>query len=371
MKIIFAIDTLQTGGAEKSTLDIVSRLPKDIEPVVVSFYNKLELKRDFEKQGIRCVNFQLTGKYELKKALKLFKDFCIIEQPDLVVATLFRAEIITRIVCNKLKIKNIGTFVNDTYSKYELEDLSLLMKMKIGFFWFVNRWTAQYCYRFLANSESIKASNANNLLLQESDIDVIFRGRKVSNFEYQVTHRFSKEAIHFLNIGRLLKRKGQYELIEAFARFNEKVPNSRLSIAGEGGFRTQLEALIRKYNLEDKVKLLGNVKNVPALLSECDVFVFPSYYEGFSGALVEAMLAGAPIIASDISMNKEAVQHLETSYLFKVKDVAALEQGMMYAYENKEKMKDMAHKARMVAEEKYDIEKIAQQHAQLYRGYMV
>lgn len=370
IKIIFAIDTLQTGGAEKSTLDIASRLPKDVEAIVVSFYNNLELLPAFESAGIRCVNFKLNGKYSFAKAKSLFKELCINEKPNLVVATLFRAEIITRIVCKELKIKNIGTFVNDTYSGYELKDLSLSMKVKISLFWILNRWTARYCFKFLANSESIKASNSEKLLLDSSKIDVIFRGRKISDFKLNVVNRFKNEEIHFLNVGRLLKRKGQAELIEAFANFHKTYSNSRLSIAGEGTYRTYLEGLINKYEIGHKVKLLGNVNNVPELLSECDVFVFPSYYEGFSGALVEAMLGGAPILASDISMNKEAVKHLDTAYLFKVMDVSSLEKALMFAVTNKEKMKVMAQKARFIAEQKYDIEQIAEQHAALYRKYI-
>lgn len=368
-KIIFAIDTLQTGGAEKSTLDIVSRLPRSITPIVVSFYNNLELKTSFDDAGIRTQNFQLKEKYAFAKGIKLFKQFCVEENPDLVVATLFRAEIISRIVCHQLKIKNIGTFVNDTYSRYELEDLSAFMKLKIGFFWVVNRWTANYCHRFLANSESIKSSNVKKMLLRSSDVDVIYRGRKISVFKFNSEGRFAQKEIHFLNVGRLLKRKGQYELIEAFAKFNKQYPESKLTIAGEGSFRPHLEALIDNLQMKEKVKLLGNVKCIPTLLKECDVFVFPSYYEGFSGALVEAMLAGAPILASDIPMNREAVKHLTTAFLFNVKNVESLEQALIFAATNKEIMKNMAKEARILAEERYDIDKIVQQHAELYKTY--
>ncbi|SFG32844.1 glycosyltransferase family 4 protein [Pontibacter chinhatensis] len=370
MKIIFAIDTLQTGGAEKSTLDIASRLPNDIEPLIVSFYNNLELKNECDKLGLRNINFAINNKYDFGKAINLFKSLCIIENPNLVVSTLFRADIITRVACHQLGIKNIGTFVNDTYSSHELEDLSFSMKLKVGLFWILNRWTARYCYRFLANSESIKISNSQRLLIDNSKIDVIYRGRKVSNFNFKIANRFTNEETHFLNVGRLLKRKGQAELIEAFANFNKIYPNTKLSIAGEGKYRAHLEALIKRLNIGHKIKLLGNVKNVPELLAECDVFVFPSYYEGFSGALVEAMLGGAPILASDIPMNKEAINHLDTAYLFKVKDVVSLEEALVFSIANTDKMKEMAQKARMIAEQKYDIDQIAKQHAAIYRNYI-
>jgi glycosyltransferase involved in cell wall biosynthesis len=370
MKIIFIIDGLLTGGAEKSTLDIVSRLPDHIIPLVVVVYKHHDLKPEFEKAGIRLIYFDLEGKYEFKRGIKLFTKVCIQEKPDLIVATLFRSEIISRIVSYRLKIPNVGTFVSDTYSSNALLGLSLMMKLKIGTFWFLNRATISLCSHLLANSNSVKRSNAKKLLINDSKIDVIYRGRKVDDFQFNIDGRFALEELKFLNVGRLLKSKGQKELIIAFAKFVEVYPKASLQIAGEGVYRAELEATITSLKLNDKVTLLGSVKNVPELLTNCDVFIFPSYYEGFSGALVEAMLTGAPILASDISMNKEAIDHLNTGYLFKVKNVSSLFEAMLFAVNNKEKMKKMAIKARNIAEIKYDIDNIASQHAMLYQKYV-
>lgn len=369
MKIIFALDGLLTGGAEKSTLDIISRLPAHIKPLVVVFYRHYDLKLEFERAGIELVCFDLKGKYEFKQAIRKFSELCSFVKPDLVVGTLFRAEVISRIVCKRMGIPNIGTFVSDTYSSYALEDLPPLMKAKIWSLWILNKITANYCVHFIANSNSIKESNSKKLLIDKSKIDVVYRGRNIANFNFSVDSRLVSERVKFLNVGRLLKSKGQKELIIAFASFIQKYPNATLEIAGEGKYRSVLESTIREYRLEDKVSLLGSVKNVPELLDKCDVFVFPSHYEGFSGAIVEAMLAGAPVLASDIPMNKEAIEHSETGYLFKVKDSSSIEAAMFFALSNKNKMRQMAIKARYIAIEKYDIDSIASQHAVLYQKY--
>lgn len=369
-KIFFVIDSLQVGGAEKSIFEIVSRMPSDIEPVVVVIYDNLKLKGLFEEAGVRLEIFGLKGKYEWRKAKNLFRELCEREQPDLVVATLYRAEIISREVCHALGLRHIGTFVNDNYSTYARKDWSWSLKVKKAYFWLLNRWTARYCYRFLANSESIKRNNAKNLGLNPDKIDVIYRGRNIDCFHFQVKDRLKNENFRFLNVGRLLKRKGQLELVEAFAQFQKKYPNATLTIAGEGELRPQLEVLVKKYGLEDIVNLPGNVSNIPEMLQECDLFVFPSWYEGFSGALIEAMLAGAPIVASDIDMNTEAVQDGDTARLFHVQDVASLQEALEAAVSNPEQARAMAQKARREAENKYKIENVAQQHAQLYKKYI-
>lgn len=369
-KIFFVIDSLQVGGAEKSIFEIVSRLPSNIEPVVVVIYQNIELKHLFDEAGVKLEIFGLTGKYEWRKAKLLFRQLCERFNPDLVVATLYRSEIISRTVCHQLGIRHIGTFVNDNYSSYARDDWSWSLRIKKTYFWILNRWTARYCYRFLANSESIKRNNSNNLGIRLDKIDVIYRGRNVDRFDFQVDDRLKTNSYRLLNVGRLLKRKGQLELVEAFAHFSKKNPYASLTIAGEGELRTELESLVQKFQLEEKVFLPGNVSNVPELLQECDLFVFPSWYEGFSGALVEAMLAGAPIVASDIDMNTEAVEYGKTAHLFKVQKIDSLAKSLDYAVGHPEQMRDMARKARKVAEVKYDIENIAQQHAQQYQKYM-
>lgn len=80
--------------------------------------------------------------------------------------------------------------------------------------------------------------------------------------------------------------------------------------------REPLMKLISENKLADKVFLYGSRNDVPMILCDYDCFVFPSLVEGFSGAIVEAMFAGLPVLASDIPQNKEAITHLETGYLF-------------------------------------------------------
>lgn len=364
-KIFFCLDTLQMGGAEQSTLAILSRLPPSIDPVVVSFYKGNDLLPAFNEAGIRVVQFNLPGPYQFRTAIRRFTDLCKREQPKLIVATLMRTEIICRMVAKSQPIPLIGTFVNDTYSKYEIENLSLSRKLKMGIFWLINSFTSRYCHRFLANSESIKASNAKALRINTNRIDVIPRGRDIAKYKYS-DKRFLTDKTVFFNVGRLIPRKGQVELIKGFHTALKTHPNIELWIAGGGKFQSELSSLIQSLQIEHAVKLLGNVGNVPELLSKADVFIFPSWYEGFSGAVVEAMLAGVPILASDISMNREAVQHGVSAYLFAVKNEHAIAEAILFALNNKDKMQAFAATARANAVQNFDIEKVAAKHAGYY-----
>lgn len=109
-----------------------------------------------------------------------------------------------------------------------------------------------------------------------------------------------------VNVGRLSPQKNQAVLLRALAA----LPRTHLVIAGEGELRPELEALRRELGLEGRVHLPGNVpsEDVAALLHAADGFVFPSVFEGMPLALIEAMAAGLPVVASDIESVREVAE---------------------------------------------------------------
>lgn len=195
---------------------------------------------------------------------------------------------------------------------------------------------------------------------------------------------------HFISYGRLLERKGFQDAIHAFAQVLKIYPDCTLTIFGEGPFRKELENQIQNLGLQDSVFLPGKLTNPMdalihgyfpnsastsftkasdhCLLTTANCFLFPSWYEGFSGALVEAMMAGIPIIASDIPMNLEAVTDGKTALTFKVGDPQDLFSKMKVALDHPEQMVAMGEEARRVAEARFDIEKIAREYEGVVRS---
>lgn len=102
-----------------------------------------------------------------------------------------------------------------------------------------------------------------------------------------------------LTCGRLIHAKGHVALIRAFAAIANEVPDTRLVILGEGPQRQRLERLRAHYHLTDRIVLPGFQTNPYAWMRLCTLFVLPSRAEGFPNALMEAMLLGRPVIATD------------------------------------------------------------------------
>ena len=106
----------------------------------------------------------------------------------------------------------------------------------------------------------------------------------------------TKPPKRILNVGRLSYQKNQIFLIKSFALIASKNPDWKLTIVGEGEYRKNIERLILKKGLTNHIDLIGAVKDVDYWYQNSSFFVFPSLWEGFPNALVEAFREGLPAI---------------------------------------------------------------------------
>jgi len=104
-------------------------------------------------------------------------------------------------------------------------------------------------------------------------------------------------------------------------------PQVSFSVAGdvlEPEYFAELQALIHELNLTDRFHFAGGIKNLQEYLAGADIFVLPSRSEGFSNAIIEAMAASLPVVATTVGGNAEAVKDEETGFLVPSEDSAAL-----------------------------------------------
>lgn len=130
----------------------------------------------------------------------------------------------------------------------------------------------------------------------------------------------------FLSVGRMSPEKDHAKLIVAFAQVHAQRPDARLVIMGDGPLRGALRAQIAKSDLQNSVFLAGLRENPFPALAQCDCFVLPSNYEGQPMVLLEAMVLGRPVVATDIDGNR-AVLGGDYGYLAD-NSAAGLQQGM-------------------------------------------
>lgn len=372
-KILYIIDTFQTGGAEKSLLDISIHNNK-IVPYFITIYKGNQLAILAEQFGIKVFQLNINDKYGFHKAVVLIRPIIDEIQPDVIHSTLFRSDIIARKLKKYYKIPLVNSLVNNSYNNDRYRNLSLLGKFKLFGIQVYDSITANNVDLFISNSDTIKETNSYKLRIKPSKIKVIYRGRNFEQFQAVSKDKIIKLKNELgicdgnkilLNVSRLLERKGQLDLLYAFFTISKINESVRLLIAGEGDYRDELENTISSLNLEDKVQLLGNRNDISQLLHLADIFVFPSHYEGLPGALIEAMMAEKIIICSDIPENKECVSNQEAVF-FRKNDIKDLESKILSVLNSPNDFKIKGKAAKNIALEKFSIERIVDQYNMIY-----
>ncbi len=167
-------------------------------------------------------------------------------------------------------------------------------------------------------------------------------------------------------VGRLSREKDQQTLLEATALVADRIPDIRLEIAGDGPCRAELERRIRDLKLEKHVRLLGEVRDVPALLSRARLFVLSSISEGMSLTLLEAMASGLPVVATRVGGNAEVVTR-ETGVLVPPRDPRRLARAVISLWSAPEAMVRLGRAGRARAEAHFDVRRMVASYETLYQ----
>ena len=364
-KVLYIIDTLKGGGAEMSTLQIAANL-KNFDPIICTVYEGDTISHLPAFKGLRIINIKSHSKYGFAQNARKFSKILKLEQPALVISSLFKSNIIARLAMATSSIPLVGTFVSDEYSSLAYHGKTL--KQKVFFLWryALDFITIRSVSHIISNSEAIKISNCKKLLFPLSKVSVVYRGRPIPDRHSTITSK-GDNMIKFLSVGRLLKNKGLVEMVNAFIKVHSNYPHTILEIAGEGPLRTELEAIISDKKAGDYIKLLGYVTNVDSFFMNCDVFIFPSHFEGFSGALIESMMAGNLIICSNITMNLEAVKDGESALVFERGNQLQLENLLSDAMKNLSSFEYMRLNAMRTARSRFSLKHSIAEYEKIYK----
>jgi len=171
-----------------------------------------------------------------------------------------------------------------------------------------------------------------------------------------------------LSVGRLSGEKGHIDLIRALGLLRREWPEDEfhLLLVGEGPERSRIEAARAEEGLEDRVTLTGLQRDVGPYYGIADVVVIPSHSEGSPNALLEAMIAGTPVVATRAGGIPEIVVHEETAILVGIRDAEGLATAIHRLLHDPEKRRRLGEKAKMVARTEYSPEAYRQSLGRLY-----
>lgn len=147
------------------------------------------------------------------------------------------------------------------------------------------------------------------------------------------------DAVTFAAVGRLESGKGIYRLIECAARLKSEGYNLALWLIGDGEQRSELEALVKRNNMENEVLFLGTKANPHAYTAKADMLVCASFSEGYSTVCTEAIMLGTPVITTCVNGAKEIIEDAESGLMVGMDD-QDLYNGLKQILDNPEQISE-------------------------------
>ena len=236
----------------------------------------------------------------------------------------------------------------------------------------LHRFVLRRCDAFTANS-----SASRDLLVKDgiepNHITLIPNGHVPERFQSPTGRQRIRAELGIADteklavcVGRLIESKRVSDLIEALALLGSKRFSLRTVIVGDGPLREELERQVQTTGLADVVKFLGARQDVPDLLAAADLFVFPSEAEGLPNAVIEAAMAGLPIVACAIPGVVEIIGRKDDSQLVTPRCPPELANAVQRVLADLDRARANAQNVQEHARQKYAIENTL---AQLYDLY--
>lgn len=240
-------------------------------------------------------------------------------EPDIILTYTVKPNIYGNYVANKYKIPVVMNITGMGSSLITGRLKSVIKKMyKYG--------CSKANTVFFQNSGNHNFFVSNNLVDKEKTRIIPGSGVNIERFK-PIESDIKSNKIRFLFIGRLMKDKGIDKYLEAAGRITTRYSNVEFQILGS--FEEEKYKDIISNNKNQRIKYLGQSKDVRQEIIEVDCIVNPSYHEGMSNVLLEGAAMGKPLIASDIPGCKEIVDDGVNGYLFEVKSAIGLEEKLI------------------------------------------
>lgn len=377
LRVLHVINALGVGGGAEHSLAQMVPMMTDLgvhSEVLVLTPREAGLEHGLREAGI-AVN-AVAGS-NLVSRIRSVRSLLRSGRFDLVHVSLYESSIIARLASIGTGVPVLNSFVNTSYDPVRTSALAV-SPWKLRVVREIDRLTARFVDHAHALTGAASDEARDVLGIDPDRITVVPRGRSSELLGEPGVERRERvrarlgiddNALIVLNVGRQDAQKAQAELVEAFSQVRAALPTARLLIAGRTGDATaDLTAAIERTAMGEAVELLGHRDDVADLLAACDVFVFPSKYEGLGCSLIEAMALGAPIIGSDAPAIAEVLRCGELGVVVPRGDIDALAVEIRALLESPERRERLARGGIDEFQARYRLERVVADMVELYRN---
>ena len=359
MRILHVIESLEFGGAEKIVISLANGMAGTHEVAVCCVKTPGALVTELDPR-IRAFNLGKGEGNDLALPLRL-------------------ARILRRGRFDVVHTHNWGVFLEGTlaavfarvpvrvhtvHGPYTAHAPSATGRAKAALRHFLERAMARRVRRIAAVSDAIREYIVRDIGVDAGTVVTVHNGIPVEAAGLPADEADGDP--NFITVGRLAAIKDHATMVRGFHRALASGARARLTIVGDGPERGAIEAYIREHALEGRVALLGFRSDVRELLDAADVFLLTSRYEGISVALLEAMRAHLPVIATRVGGIPETVRDGATGLLVEAGDVQALAAAIAALAASPERRREFGASGREFVVEEFSLSRMIQRYLDLY-----
>ena len=375
-KILYLITQSEYGGAQRYVVDLANNLKDSYEVAVAlgEHNNNLKLAEILQKNNIKYFIIP-----HLKRSLSPHNDILAFFE----IIKLIKQYQPSIIHLNSSKVSILGSLAALCVKRYTLrviytvhgwvfnEPLPSLLKQ---FYLHAEKFTARFKHKIICVSEYDKKTALKYKIAPVEKLITIHNGLSPVSFYSEEEARqkiplspLAKEVLLIGSIGNLYKTKGfEYLIKAADVIINQKKLQAKFLVIGEGNERKSLEALIKKYNLENNFILAGRIDQAAKLLPAFDIHACSSVKEGFPYSILEAMQAGLPIVATNVGGIPEMIENNKTGLLAEPANPNNLAEKIIILINNKKKAEELGRSAKTRTASEFGLNKMVEETRKVY-----
>lgn len=350
IKVAFFIQDLHTGGAERLLLDLIANLDTErFEILLITLHNKGEL---FSRLPAAIHKTYCTANpITLYRILKQ-------EQPDVFHSHLWRGDLLGIPIARLAGVKRIVSTRHNV--NYFHGAKTILVPWDV--------LAMRMAHKVIAVSKATRDVYQRNPLYKKISFDVIPNGVALQRFSRCLPKSAGGNSpIHILTVANLRHKKGHAFFLNILKRLNDV--DFVWHIVGDGPEKQRLQQQAEQLGIAEKIQFHGIQEDTVPFYEQADAFALPSLWEGLPLVLIEAMVAGVPVMASDIEAVREILEDGKNGLLFDIHEpdesAEKLRGFITEIQRNHPKRQAVIERAQQTASH-YSIQTMAQRYMNLY-----
>ena len=362
--LLHVIPTLGLGGAERFLVELCKALHGEGYQVIVSAISgDGPLADDLRQAGVELFPLRVRSHWDLRAVFRLAR-FMRLRRVDIVHTHLFVGGVFGRLAAWLARVPVTITTTQNAYASGHFPPRWQVL---------VDGLLARFTDRLVAVSQGTLDYLMQMERVSAAKIEVLPNAipwpGPLSPAQVEATRReLGGEGRYPLvgTVARLTPQKGLDYLLHALSMLRERFPDLYCLIVGDGPLRSELEALAEELGLTEHVRFCGLRRDVPAILQNLDLFILPSLFEGLPVALLEAMAAGRPVVATQVAGSSEVIEDGVNGRLVPSADSVALAEAMAELLEDRELAQALARRGQETVRQRYTIGRVAETYERLY-----